>query len=195
MFYLQGWQNNRKIFQNGKTVDMKISPEGEILETRGLQEVAAEFLTVLQRSLADYIPGFDRLPLRIDLTKIPSNTFNTLWQSFILPLPDKPVAAGDTWKKQDRQIGTILYKLEKIENNRAYIKISADDNEIELEGNAVFDMDGGFIISQQTQMATGETGKILERLAKRIDAPSLQNNQLNLPEKTRIDIHLMLLEE
>ncbi|MBN1445387.1 MAG: hypothetical protein JW957_04690 [Candidatus Omnitrophica bacterium] len=193
LFYLQGWQDGQRIFPQEKIVTVKMSPKGEVLESAGLQEVAAEFLKVVQKSLAVYIPGFDRIPLKIDLTKVPSNTFNPFLQSFIMPLPEEPVAVGEKWHKGDRNMGEVEFTLEKAEGGRAYIKMHSKGRNGVMEGNAVFDMEQGIIVSQKAKTDTEAAGRIVERIAKEIESPD-KSQPVNIPAKTRLVISMNLME-
>lgn len=193
LFYLKGWQDGQRIFPQEKIVSVKMSSKGEVLESAGLQEVAAEFLKVVQRSLAVYIPGFDRIPLKIDLTKMPSNTFNPFLQSFILPLPEKPVAAGDKWYKGDQNVGEVEFTLEKVDENKAYIKMNAESRNGKMEGNAVFDIKQGIIVSQKAKTETDASGRIVERIAKEVETPD-KSQPVNVPTKTRLIISMNLME-
>ncbi|MCX8082026.1 MAG: DUF6263 family protein [bacterium] len=167
--YLQGWQDNIRIFSQSKEVKVKMSPKGEVLESQGLQEIAAEFLKVLQYNLADYIPGIDRLPVKIDLTKMPSNAFNIYWQAFIFPVPEKPVAVGDIWTREDKNAGvTIQYKLQEVKDGKAYIEVITENNRGSFDGKAVFDIENGYLILNNVNMVTDATGKIVQRAASEL---------------------------
>ncbi len=193
LFYLKGWQDGQRIFPQEKIVSVKMSPKGDVLESAGLQEVAAEFLKVAQRSLAVYIPGFDRIPLKIDLTKMPSNTFNPFLQSFILPLPEKPVGVGEKWHKGDQNVGEVEFTLEKVDGGKAYIKMNAESRNGKMEGNAVFDIEQGILISQKAKTETDASGKIVERIAKKVETPD-KSQPVNVPTKTRLIIGVTLME-
>jgi len=191
--YLQGWQDTIRIFSQSKEVKVKMSPKGEILETQGLQEVAAEFLKVVQYNLADYIPGIDRLPVKIDLTKMPSNAFNVYWQAFIFPVPETPVAAGDIWKRKDKNSDvTIQYKLQEVKEGKAYIEVITEGKRGLLDGKAIFDIENGYVISNQVTMVTDATGKIAQRAAKEISGATGTEVKpaSNLPEKTYISFKM-----
>jgi len=192
LFYLQGWQDGQRIFPQQKVVTLKVSPGGDVLETAGLQEVAAEFLKVIQRTIADYIPGFDRLPLKIDLTKAPSNTFNPFLQSFILPLPARPVATGEKWTRGDKNIGNVEFTLQKVEGNNAYIEMYAEGRNGIVKGDAVFDLAEGIVISQKVRTDTDATGRVVERIAKEIEIPE-EGRKFNVPEKTHMTITMVLM--
>ncbi|MCM8821172.1 MAG: DUF6263 family protein, partial [Candidatus Omnitrophica bacterium] len=187
--YLQGWQDNIRIFSQPKEVKAKMSPKGEILESEGLQEIAAEFFKVLQYNLADYIPGIDRLPVKIDFSKMPSNTFNIYWQAFLFPVPEKPVAIGDIWKREDKNAGiTIQYKLQEVKEGKAYIEVITEDKRGFLEGKAIFDIENGYLILNYVNMVTDSTGKIAQRAAKEISGATGTEVKpaSTLPEKTHI---------
>jgi|GEM_PF-1019782 len=193
MTYLQGWVDNTRIFPQAKEVKIKMSPKGEILESEGFQDIAAEFLKVIQYNLADYIPGIDRLPVKIDFSKMPSNTFNIYYQGFIFPVSETPVAVGDIWTKRDRNIGTIKYKLQKVEDGKAYVAIFAGASEeisSGFDGNAIFDIEGGYLISSDVKAVTDATGKIVQRAAKKISAASgIEISPASaLPEKTYVNM-------
>ncbi|MCM8830143.1 MAG: DUF6263 family protein [Candidatus Omnitrophica bacterium] len=187
--YLQGWQDNIRIFSQPKEVKAKMSPKGEILESEGLQEIAAEFFKVLQYNLADYIPGIDRLPVKIDFSKMPSNTFNIYWQAFLFPVPEKPVAIGDMWKREDKNAGiTIQYKLQEVKEGKAYIEVITEDKRGFLEGKAIFDIENGYLILNYVNMVTDSTGKIAQRAAKEISGATGTEVKpaSTLPERTHI---------
>lgn len=187
--YIQGWQGNIRIFSQSKEVKVKMSPRGEILESQGLQEIAAEFFKVLQYNLADYIPGIDRLPVKIDFSKMPSNTFNIYWQAFVFPVPEKPVAVGDIWEKRDKTVGiTIQYKLQEVKEGRAYIDVFTEHNKGMLTGKAVFDIENGYLISNYVDMVTDATGAIVQRAAKEISGATGTEVKpaSTLPEKTHM---------
>lgn len=191
--YLQGWQDNTRIFTQPKEVKVKMSPKGEVLESEGLQEIAAEFLKVVQSNLADYIPGIDRLPIKIDLTKMPSNAFNIYWQAFLFPVPDSPVAIGDIWKREDKNAGvTIQYKLQEVKEGKAYIEVITEDNRGSLNGKAVFDIENGYLILNQVNMVTDATGKIVQQAAKEISGATGTEVKpaSTLPEKTYINFKM-----
>ncbi|MDD3726043.1 MAG: DUF6263 family protein [Candidatus Ratteibacteria bacterium] len=186
---LQGWQDNIKIFSQPKEVKIKMSPKGEILESQGFQDISAEFLKVFLYNLADYIPGIDRLPIKIDLSKMPSNEFNIYFQAFIFPVPGSPVAVGDVWEKRDKNMGvTIQYKLQEIKEGKAYIDISTENNRGSLEGKVIFDIENGYLISNYVKMSTDATGKIVQKAAKEIGGVvgTEVKPSSTLPERTQI---------
>ncbi len=151
--YLEGSYNNIKIDIGGKEGILKRDPQGRILESSGLEEASMEFVKIIQKSMADYLPGFDRLPVKIDLSKFDSNVFNPYFEAFTPILPDKKVKIGDSW---EREIivpflfvkGKLVYKLDKIEENKAYIKLSLSKQEIKGTGDIIFDIEKGKLIEE-----------------------------------------------
>ncbi len=152
--YLSGSYNDIKVNLGDKEATIKMDKKGNIIESKGLEEMSFEFLKIIQKSMADYIPGFDRLPVKIDFSKFDSNEFNTYWESFRPVFPDRKLKIGDTWQKEIIvpmifKKGTIIYTLNKVEENKAYISLSIGRHEIKVNGEIIFDIEKGKIISQE----------------------------------------------
>ena len=152
--YLSGSYNDIKVDIGAKEAILKINPKGEIVESSGLQEASYEFLKIIQKSLADYIPGFDRLPIKVDFSKFDSNEFNSYWESFRPLFPDRKLKIGDFWEKEVIvpmifRKGKIVYTLNKVEENKAYISLSLGRHEIKVSGNIIFDIEKGKVIDEE----------------------------------------------
>jgi hypothetical protein len=152
--YLSGSYNDMKVDIGEKEAILKITPRGEIIESSGLQEASFEFFKIIQKSMSDYIPGFDRLPIKIDFSKFDSNEFNSYWESFRPVFPDKKLKIGDTWEKEVIipmifRKGKMIYTLNKVEENRGYISISLGRHEIKVSGNIIFDIEKGKVVDEE----------------------------------------------
>ncbi|MCM8818911.1 MAG: DUF6263 family protein [Candidatus Omnitrophica bacterium] len=163
MKYKEGSFNNIKINLSDKSAILKRDPKGKILESSGLQEISAEFAKIIQKSLSDYIPGFDRLPISLDFSKFDSNTFNIYLESFTPTFPNKKIKIGESWEKEIMipiffTKGKLIYTLGKIEENKAYIILTLDKSQIKGKGDLVFDIEKGKIIEQNFTI-TGENIK------------------------------------
>ncbi len=151
--YLSGIYNNIKIDFGDKEATLKRNTKGEILESTGLQEASMEFIKIIQKSASDYIPGLDRLPVKMDFSNYDSNLFNPYLESFTPVFPDKKIKIGDTW---EREIilpflftkGKMVYTLEKIEENKAFIKLSLSRREISGSGDVIFDIEKGKLVEE-----------------------------------------------
>lgn len=146
--YLKGSYNGVPVDIGGKEAILKIDKKGEIIESQGLQEASYEFFKIIQKSMADYIPGFDRLPVKIDFSKFNSNDFNSYWEAFRPVFPDKKVKIGESWEKEVIvpfifRKGNIVYTLDRVEGNKAYIKMSLGRHEIKVQGDIIFDIEKG----------------------------------------------------
>ncbi|MCM8806875.1 MAG: DUF6263 family protein [Candidatus Omnitrophica bacterium] len=153
MKYLGGSYDGIKVDLAGKEVTLKRNSKGEILESVGLEELSAEFVKIIQKSLSDYVPGFDRIPVKIDFSKFDSNMFNVYLESFTPVFPDKKIKIGESWEKEIMipiffTKGTLVYTLEKIEDNKAYINVSITKKQIKGTGELIFDIEKGYIIEQ-----------------------------------------------
>lgn len=152
--YLSGSYNDIKVDLGDKEATIKMDPKGKILESIGLEEISLEFFKIIQKSMSDYIPGFDRLPIKIDFSKFNSNEFNAYWESFRPVFPDRKLKIGDTWEKEVIvpmifRKGTIIYTLNKVEENKAYISLSLGRHEIKVNGEIIFDIEKGKLIEQE----------------------------------------------
>ena len=152
--YLGGSYNDMKVDMGEKEAILKITPRGEIIESSGLQEASFEFFKIIQKSMSDYIPGFDRLPIKIDFSKFDSNEFNSYWESFRPVFPDKKLKMGDTWEKEIIvpmifRKGKMVYTLNKVEENKAYISLSLGRHEIKVSGNIIFDIEKGKVVDEE----------------------------------------------
>jgi hypothetical protein len=117
----------------GKKVICRISPTGKIISTEGLQALFNEFVKLMQKSMAFYIPGLDRLPVKIDFTRMPSALFHPLYQPFIPVFPAKPVEMGETWAREEgisRHIAKearSMYRMEQVEEGVARISLFTEE--------------------------------------------------------------------
>ena len=152
--YLSGSYNDIKVDLGDKEAILKITPSGEIIESSGLQEASYEFFKIIQKSMADYIPGFDRLPIKIDFSKFDSNEFNSYWESFRPVFPDKKLKIGDFWEREIVvpmifRKGKMVYTLTNVEDNKAYISLSLGRHQIKVSGNIIFDIEKGKVIDEE----------------------------------------------
>ncbi|MCM8804953.1 MAG: DUF6263 family protein [Candidatus Omnitrophica bacterium] len=152
--YLSGSYNDIKVDLGEKEATIKMNSKGEILESRGLEEMSLEFFKIIQKSISDYIPGFDRLPIKIDFSKFDSNEFNAYWESFRPVFPDRKLKIGDTWEKETIlpmifKKGRIIYTLKNFEENKAYISLSIGRRDIKVSGEIIFDIEKGKLIDQE----------------------------------------------
>lgn len=142
--YTDASYQGKKINLAGKEVRVRISPTGDILESEGLQGIIAEFVKVAMKSFSAYIPGLDRLPLKIDPSKFSSNEFNILYQSFVPTFPEGPLKTGDTWQRRegvtelaDKRAARINYRLEEVKDGLAKITLVPPDIDSRKEGRKV----------------------------------------------------------
>lgn len=128
----------------GKKVICRISSTGKILSTEGLQALFNEFVKLMQKSMAFYIPGLDRLPVKIDFTRMPSALFHPLYQPFIPIFPEKPVKIGETWAREEgisRHIAkeaNSMYRLEEVKERVAKLSLFTEKPKDENIKNRIF---------------------------------------------------------
>jgi len=141
--------------EKGKEAYIKFTPKGKIIESQNLQEIIDQFLKVIRKSIAGVVPGFDRIPLNIDLKKFPSNEFNAFWEVAKPILPEEEIEVGGSWETPpsgwQRDIGQkqpIKYTLKTKEGNNATIEIKMEQEENKINGQAVFDLEKGKVIKQ-----------------------------------------------
>ncbi len=162
----------KKVGLAGKETRIRISPTGHILESEGMQEVFAEFAKVALKSFSAYIPGLDRIPVKIDFSRMASNQFNPLYQAFLPTFPVKEVAIGDTWLRQegvvelaDRRASRVQYRLESVNDGCAEIvlvppeprvprELEAESEEasISAAGRVLFSITDGEPIFLETEL-------------------------------------------
>ncbi len=151
--FMEGSLNNIKIDISNKTATLKRNPKGKILESLGLEEISSEIVKIIQKSLSEYILGIDRIPLSIDFSKFDSNTFNIYVQSFTPVFPEQKIKIGEKWEKQIMipvffTKGKLIYTFEKIEENKAYLILTLEKDQIKGNGKLIFDIEKGKIIEQ-----------------------------------------------
>ena len=162
----------KKVGLAGKETRARISPTGHILESEGMQAVIAEFAKVALKSFSAYIPGLDRIPVKIDLSRLPSNQFNPLYQAFLPTFPEKEVVIGDTWLRQegvvelaDRRASRVQYRLEAVNDGCAEIVLvppeprvprepeaESEESSISAAGRVLFSITDGELIFLETEL-------------------------------------------
>ncbi len=154
IIYKQGVLNNENVSLSEKKAKLKMNPKGEIIESEGLQEVAGEFVKIVQKGVASHIPGVDRLPLTIDFSKMSSDTFNIHWESMRPVFPEKKLKIGESWERRIMvpiiyTMGNMKYTLENVEKNKAYIGMYLKKDNLVLKGKGIFDIEKGSLISDE----------------------------------------------
>lgn len=170
---------------------LRVSPDGRVLESEGLQHVFAEIARLALRSFAAYLPGLDRLPLRIDFSRLPSGQFNPLYQAFSPTFPGEPVRVGDTWTRREdlagpagRREAPVHYRLEAVEENLARIVIEPADprredgpaEAVSVSGRVDFCLEAGapLLIGTNMTMTGVDTAINPDHLRFLVDIPAGQ---------------------
>lgn len=193
--YKKGVWNNENVSLTEKKAILKMNKNGEVIESEGLQEIAGEFFKIIQKGIASYIPGADRLPLKIDFSKMSSELFNASWESMRPIFPDKKLKIGDFW---EREIlipilftkGKLTYTLIGLNGNNAYINMYYKKGSLTLKGKGIFDIEKGYLISEEFTIN-------LENINEKLDLSKYVGTNtppIPIQGKTKITFKLNFLE-
>jgi len=195
--------NGENLESGRKEAYIKLSPRGKILESRNLQEIMGEFFKVIRKSLSETIPGFDRIPVKIDFKKLPSNQFNTVWEVTKPILPEGEIEIGESWeikpRKWQQDVGQkepIRYTLKSKEGGNYLITLKLEQEKNRIDGEVLFDLERGRIVKQYVEVIIPkEKGKLnIDKLLGNVKQKGIPT-VISFEIKKRTKFNLKLLEK
>lgn len=196
--------NGKNLESGEKEAYIKVTPRGKIIESRNLQEIMGEFFKVIRKSLSETIPGFDRIPVKIDFKKLPSNQFNTVWEITKPILPEEEIGIGESWevkpRKWQKDIGQkepIKYTLKSKEGKNYIITLKLEQGKEKINGEVLFDLERGRIIKQYVEVIIPKAkGKLnINKLLGNVKQKNIPSTVISFEIKKRTKFNLKLLEK